>query len=366
MRSARTILSIFLTAAITLTACSPEEPEFPQPRTVLVQSVGLSSDTGRRFSGQLQAADRSDLAFEVGGAVQSINVELGDSFEAGEILAELNDRSLVLELSAAQASLADAEATLVDSRLDYERRSSLQGTGAIAQSEIDRAKAVFDRARAQVQARQADADRSRERVSDARLVAPFDGEVVERLAEPSEVVAGGAPILRIVGTESNLEAVVVVSGSARRELTSGQSAQIVLLAQNSRVLGSITEIGAQANAVGLFPITIALQEHPEDARPGESIETIFLATDDSAKVQIPLTAYVPTGLGEGTVYVVVEDSGSQRLAARTIQLGALGDHGVQVVSGLNAGDVVVTKGVELLSDGEVVLTAGTGIDRYNR
>jgi len=349
-----------------LSACLPSEPALPGPRTVLVESVTLAADLRRRFSGQLQAADRSELAFEAGGSIRAVHVELGDAFRAGAVLAELDDRAFALELSARQASLMDAEATLLDAGLDYERRASLKGTGAVSQSEIDHAKAALDRARAQVRARRADVDRSRKRLEDAKLIAPFDGEVVARLAEPSEVVANGATVLRIVGTESNLEAVVLVSGDARRALSAGQSAEIVLLAQAARVSGAITEIGAQANAAGLFPITVALGDHPQDARPGESVEAVFLAAGGDERMRIPLTAYVPTDSGRGTVFVVAPDVERSRIKAREVGLGALGDDGVRVLTGLTPGELIVTKGVELLADGEEVLVAGSGMDRYNR
>jgi len=359
--------SIFFAAAAALAAsCSPPAAELPGPRTVLVHGVELSAGDSRRFSGQLQAADRSDLAFEEGGSIRSIAIELGDSFDAGDVLAELDDRSLTLELSARQASLADAEATLVDARLDFERRASLQGSGAVSQSEIDRARAALDRAQAQLQARQADVDRSLRRIEEARLIAPFDGEVVARLAEPSEVVASGAPVLRIVGTESNLEAVIAVSGETRRELSAGQSAEISLLAQEAVVTGEITEIGAQANAVGLFPITVALRENPGDARPGESIEASFPVSGEGLRTQIPLTAYLPTDRGRGVVYVVEQGAEESRVRARTVELGAPAERGVQVLSGLEPGERIVAKGVEFLTDGETVLTAGDGLARYNR
>jgi RND family efflux transporter MFP subunit len=349
-----------------LPGCADSEPVMPPPKTVLVHVVKESQSLGRKFSGQLQAAERSTLAFEIAGSVSGINVELGDTFSEGEVLAELDSRSLTIELSAQRARLVEANATLVDARLDYDRRASLQGTGAVSQSDIDRAKAELDRAEAQVETRQADIERAKEQLADAVIVAPFDGEVVERLVEPSEVVGGGVPVLRIVGSDSSLEAVVYVPGEVRGQLAIGQQTTISLLDHTASTDGQVTEIGAQASDAGLFPITIALITPPEYVRPGESIEATIQLANEVSRVWIPLTSYESLSTNLGSAFVIEQRDGVYIAESRSVTLGELQDHGVSVVSGLRPGETIVSKGVELLSDGEVVHITGIGISNYNQ
>lgn len=353
--------------ALALSACSSEQvSDAPTPRTVWVGQVEQLPGVNARFAGQLQAKTRSELAFEVPGRILAIHVELGDTVSKGEVLAELEDLAIRLDLASRDADLANAQAALVDARLDYERRAGLAGTGAVSRSAIDRAKARFDGAVAQVAALQAAVAQARKRLADTRLLAPFAGQIVGRLAEPSEVVATGRPVLRIIGDDSDLETIVHVPGSTIGTLAAGQRAEIQLPAFGVTAIGEIIEIGAEANGSGLFPITLAINDAPPSLRPGESVEARFVGASDETRLRIPLTAYVPTTGQHATVYVIDSVDDGERLAAKTVRLGALHDDGVDVVEGLLPGDSLVVRGADLLRDGERVRVAGLELARYNR
>lgn len=350
-----------------LTACSGNAaPEAPGPRTVFVEQVGPADRSGVRYSGAVRAADRSELAFEVGGQIAAVFVELGDRFARGDLLAELDASTLRLELAGRRADLADAESVLVDARLDYERRVRLAGTGAVSQSAIDHARSRFDSAKAQVSALNAAVSQAEETLADASLRAPFDGEVTARLAEPSEVIPSGNAVLSVIGIDSRLEAVIRVPGSVRRVLEPGAVARVNARNKDIAVQGRVTEIGAQAGTAGLFPVTLAIDGAPGWLRPGESVEARFDQSPDTRALIIPLTAFVPAGDGAATVYVVDPDASYAVARARQVELGALRDDGVEVLDGLRPGEPVVVTGVELLTDGQAVRVAGIGLAQYNR
>lgn len=348
-----------------LAACSGKEaPPTPEPRTVVAERVGHADRSRVWYSGTVRAADRSELAFEAGGQIAGIFVELGDRFARGDLLAELDASTLRLELAGRRADLANAEAVLVDSRLDYERRAGLAGTGAVSQSAIDQARSRFDSATAQVSALGAAVAQAEEALADAHLRAPFDGEVTARLAEPSEVVAGGEAVLSVIGMQASLETVIQVPGSVRPTLEVGTPGRIG--AGGEPAQGRITEIGAQANTAGLFPVTLAIDEAPGWLRPGESIEAQFDRDGHPRTLVVPLTAFIPGEDRAATVYVV--DTAAQQAAARArrVRLGELRDDGVEILDGLRPGELVVVRGVELLTDGQAIRVAGIGLARYNR
>ncbi len=354
--------------AMALTACSGDPPpDTTSPRTVWVDAVRSTDDAGARFAGSLQAKDHSDLAFEIGGLVTAIHVELGDTVTQGQLLAELDDRSVRLDLASREADLANAKAMLIDARLGYERRVGLAGTGAVSQSSIDQAKAGFDSATAQVEALTAAVELARERLADTRLLAPFQGEITARLAEPSEVLPAGRQILRLIDREAGLEAVVHVPGTTRGKLAVGQRAEVHRPATMAAIPGRITEIGAEANGAGLFPVTLEIDSTEATLRPGESVEARFPGESGDAALRIPLAAYVPVGDRGATVYVVDGTDTSHHVTARAVRLGALGDESVEIVEGLALGDTIVVRGADLLRDGELVRVAGPGLDlaRYN-
>ncbi|MEQ8406958.1 MAG: efflux RND transporter periplasmic adaptor subunit [Gammaproteobacteria bacterium] len=347
-----------------LVACSgQDEPQLPNERTVAVTEVQSVAATQRRYPGTLRAVDRSDLAFEVGGPVSSMNVELGDSIEPGQLLATIDPTPFRLALDASQANLNNARAELTDAEQDFARRESLLGTGAVSQSSIDQASARLERARSQVAARQAEVASAEDQLSDANLLAPFAGRVAARLAEPYQVVAAGAPVLRVIDEGSAIEAVISVSGAVRRELNNGQTVTLEHNSSGTSALGQIVEIGAEANRAGMFPVIVQIDADASAFIPGESIEASFIMGNAADAVNVPITAFVTHTDGNTWVYVIDNENGT-RVTQREVEITDLADEGAIVSSGLNAGELIVVRGVDLLEDGQSVSISGAGTARY--
>ncbi len=373
MRKLTAITQLVTSLAIAgaLAACSETgTATAANARTVVVERVQQSDAFGARFSGAVRASNRSDLAFEIGGQITGVFVELGDRFERGDVLARLDTKTLELELSGRRADLANARAVLVDAQLDYDRRAGLAGTGAVSQAAIDQARSRYDSANAEVLALAATVAQAEENLADARLLAPFDGEVAARLREPSEVVAGGAAVLSVIGVDASLEAVIHVPGPVRRVLDTGTTARITARGEESPIPGRVTEVGTQANPAGLFPVTVAIDSTPDWLRPGESIEARLEERTDAhggrPTLRIPVTAFVPNADNTATVYVVDAAVQPTVALARRVRLGALSNDGVEVLEGLRLGEIVVVKGAALLADGQAVDPVGIGLARYNR
>lgn len=358
--------SVLILVAL-LSACSkPPSPTMPVTRTVQVIEAQAIGSGKYRYSGRLQASERSDLSFETDGFITAINVKLGDSIREGDELATLDDTALKLELDVQKANLKNAQADLRDARLDFERRAALAGTGATSQSVIDQAKARFERAKAQVDSLAAQVGRAEQRLTDTKLLAPFAGEIVARLVEDSEVVTAGQPVLQVIGDRNRLEAVTHVPGLAVRGMKLGQAVTVYLPSNGVASNGVVSEIGYQSNNSGLFPITISLQSSRPGLHPGESIEVHWSRAIDGRNVVIPLTAFVPSGKGSGLVFVVEEDRESTKVASREVTLGSIRSDHIEVLFGLEPGEIIVAKGVDLLEHGDTVQTSGIGLARYNR
>lgn len=351
-----------------LLGCAQDAAQpLPVPRAVMLERVrpAPAPIALRRFPGRLQAADRTRLAFETGGRVALLSVELGDRFARGDLLGRLEDRPATLALEAREADLADARAVLADARLDYERRASLEGSGAVSQSAIDSARARFESARARVDALVAEVGAARERLEDTRLRAPFDGEVAARLVEPSQVVSAGQPVLSVIGGDAGLEAVIHVPQRFRAAMTRGMTGEVVAPAGESPVAATVIEIGAEANAAGLVPLTLAV-EAAEHGRltPGQSVEArLQPAPGDTRHLLIPLTAYAMAADGGARVFTV--DAEENTLRAITVRLVETREEGAVVDGPLAPGDRIVACGVDLLEDGQRVSPAGSGLARYN-
>ena len=352
-----------------LASCSEKEPDsIESPRTVLTSVVGSSSgDVRSQFAGELRSIDRASLSFEVGGVVTDIKVELGDSFEEGDVLGQVDQTQATLALDARKAELLDAQASRQEARLEYNRRSNLRGTGAVSVASIEQAESRLESAQARLSAARSAVASAEKQLSDTELLAPFSGEVVNRLAEPSQVVNPGQLVLEVVGVDAGLEGIVAVPDYVRQSVSVGDSVQARVLSLGLVLDARITEIGSRANTAGIFPIILSIEGATENASSGQSIEVAFTQTNSKeGNWTIPLSAYTVDADGQAFAYVVDSADSSDSTPARQtpVRIGALSSAGAQVMEGLQLGDVIVTKGVDLLNDGQLVIPIDQNSQRF--
>jgi membrane fusion protein YbhG len=176
-------------------------------------------------SGRIEGDD-STVSPKTSGRIREITVREGDRVEAGAVIAVLDDeqvrareqqaealvRQAEARLAAAEAQLAQAEASYAQARWDRDAFRELFRRGLIAEQQARQAEnnektqaAMVVAARRQVGAAQADADRARGQLMEARanrddlrVIAPFAGTVATRTAEPGEVVTAGTPVITLI------------------------------------------------------------------------------------------------------------------------------------------------------------------------
>ena len=347
-------LSLIALAVGLLSGCQKEPTqETIKPKTVVIETVSAhNADEHYLFSGKLRAAERAVLSFEASGVVKQLNVELGDEFKKGDVLARLDDTRAKLNLKAAQADLLNATVSRSDAKIELNRLLKLKPSGAVSESSIDQAKARFNSTDAMVALAKANVASAQKQVADVNLIAPFNGEVVNRAVEPSHVVNAGQQILEVVGKSSGFEAVANVPTALKSALVLGANTKVQISTSKQIIPATIIEVGNRANTAGLLPVTLALQEMPQGVSSGQSVEVfINRNTHKNGSVTIPKTAFALAPSGQAFVFIVKKDD---TVAKQNITLGDISDSGVDVVKGLTSGEQVVIKGVDLLSDGQKV------------
>ncbi len=173
------------------------------PRTTVgVMTVDLAQGytVTRRFAGQVEAAARTDLGFELGGRVTQVLVEEGDIVAAGAVLARLDTSALVPERAAHEAELAALAADAELARLTLARNDALTERGFRSVAAQDDARLTLARAEAgmaAVRARIAGVD---VRLDKSVLTAPFAARIGARLADPGQTAAAGQTVLVLFDT----------------------------------------------------------------------------------------------------------------------------------------------------------------------
>ena len=173
-------------------------PGVAAPRTsVGVMSVELAQGytVTRRFTGQVEAAARTDLGFEFGGRITEVLVEEGDVVSRGTVLARLDTSALIPERAALEAELAALAADAELARLTLARNDALTERGFRSVAAQDDARLTLARAEAgmaAVRARIAGVD---VRLEKSVLTAPFAARIGARMADPGQTAAAGQTVL---------------------------------------------------------------------------------------------------------------------------------------------------------------------------
>lgn len=310
------------------------------------------------------------------GRVKAVHADVGETVKAGQLLAEIDPVDLDERLrsteaafaraasavTAAEAQRKDALARKQFAELNAKRYRDLGGKSFVStsavegkQQELDSAQAAVEASEANLQgARQeqlrlkADQDGVRQQRGNLRLLAPRDGLVISRDAEPGSTVIAGQAVLRLVEPESLWVKARLDQGRSRG-LAVGQAADIVLRSNAStHHPGKVARIEPVSDSVTEERIAqIAFERIPEGLSVGEMTEVTVKTGAAQSGLQLPNAAIKQMSQGSG-VWKLKDGKPS----LTPVKLGSTSlDGNVQILDGLAAGDEVVIHSESDLNDG---------------
>lgn len=337
----RGALSAIFFSTLALVGCGSPSDAPPPAKALPTVRVALVGTTAA--SPMMQAIgtavwrQETPLAFTSDGQISRILVNEGDYVRRGQLLATLDTTPIAAELSVAQAEARRSQSELA-------RLAHLQRNGWVTKQRLETAQAASEVSAAQVRAR-------RFAVQTAQVIAPSSGVVLARLAEPTQVIAKGSPVLVIGETDGGYVIRLPVNDRVAASLTMGEPALVRFEALGSTPLqGRIVEIGGRARqTTGTFDVEISLPNAP-GLRSG-MIGTANLAIAPrgaTPAITLPAIAILAPRAGEGLVYVV-DAGGTARL--RQVTLGTTSDAGVEVLSGVKTGERIALSGFDKIRDG---------------
>ena len=267
-------------------ACSdPVEPT-TAPRdakgTAAVKPPPPPADASPGFVGVITAAESVDVAPRFQGVVSKVNVRAGDNVVEGEVVAEMDQKSMQEELRAAQAALGAAQAAARQAEVDVEdarHRLTLE-TKAVAdgvspkaaldeaQLAVKRAYAAASRAGSQVAAESSHVQTARDHVNDLALRSPSDGTVDRRYKDPGATVAAGMPVVRVV-KNGGLRLKFAVPPDDAKGLAVGAAVHAMVDTVKTPVAATVREVAPALDpASGMILVEAELDQPPAELRPG--------------------------------------------------------------------------------------------------
>lgn len=343
-----------------LLACQRSEPTPPPPiravKTIELESGAPASQ--RTLAGTLTVGEETRLSFAIGGTLQSVPLREGDRFEAGQEIARLDPAEAERALARKNGELAAARGRLKLAEEDFRRQTQLEQRGVASRARLERAVALFETSRAELRVAEVAVSDAAEDVRRTRLVATRSGIVTRLLARKSEEVSPGQTIYE-VGAPTEMEVTVLVPEQLVPALALGGKLALTLPGlSDAQAEGSISEIGAVAEAGNAFRIKARIDDLPSGARSGMTASVRLATTEDRGDVfPVPLSALAfepgadsPAVGGRVTLFVLDQKQETVR-RVETKAAGVVGNQ-VLVADGLNAGDQIVVAGVALLRDGQ--------------
>lgn len=328
------LLAIGCQAASTTAGDSPAPPEIPV-RTSAVRAEATAPPV--RATGLISGKEEIRLAFTIGGVVDRVLVDEGAHSRKGQILATLRQDEAASQALQARRALEKADR-------DLARAEQLHAQGVGALERLQDARTARDVAHASLTAATFHHEH-------ATILAPADGVVLARLAEPSEVIAAGAPVLHFKSSEQGW---IVRAGLADRDVVrvrTGDRAEIRTAAQPDRVLaGTVSQIAAAASPMtGTFDVEIAID--PGDAALLSGMHARIEITPSSPDTVffVPIDAFVEGDGDAGIVFAVAP--GTDRARRLPVRMAFLRGGEIALREGLDATVRVVTDGVAHLRDG---------------
>ncbi len=344
--------------ALGLAACEDEAAPVPERiRAIKTFTVTQpASGNVRHYSGTTLAADRSSLSFAVSGTVASIPADEGDRVEAGQLLAELDGEPFKLDVDAARADLRSAKAAYENDALELDRQQTLYKKKIAARAAYDKAIAAEAAARAQVNVAESALAQALRNLDKTKLTAPFDGVIAAREVEPFMQVNAGQTLFEI-NAEGALELALSVPDTDIGRLIIGQELSIdVRTVPNCGCAGEIIEIGATSGPANAVEVKVAFFGWPSGVLPGMSAEaTMVIASAGTVRgYLVPLDAIAPADTETGHAYVFKYSSETGTVSKVPVRGGEGRENLIELVEGVEAGDIIAAAGVSLLRDGQKV------------
>lgn len=350
-----------LLAALLLAACGRPEPVAEPVRAVKLLTVGVDGvHQAPEFAGEVRARVESRLGFRVGGKLLERPAEVGQAVRAGQLLAQLDPQDLALASQAAQAQVSAAQTQRDLAAADFRRYQELRDKGFISSAELERRQAQLDAAEAAWRQVRAQAAVQGNQAGYSRLVADAAGVVVGVDAEVGQVVAAGAPVVRLARDGARDVVFAVPEGLVAR-VRPGVLAQVRLGAAGSAAeaatwQASVREVAASADPVTrTYAVKLAL---PADAQvPLGATAYVRLAPQEGqapAAIRLPTSALM-RGEGSGASSTVwVFDPATSTVQLRPVVVAGADGNALLIADGLRPGEAVVATGVHVLAPGQKV------------
>ncbi|WP_432443066.1 efflux RND transporter periplasmic adaptor subunit [Martelella lutilitoris] len=360
------LLALSLSPALAAEASAPAETASSLPSIIVTDVKVMPLTAIVRATGTIEPVEEVYVQPLVEGlSIETINAEIGDRVEAGDVLATLRTDTLLLQKSSLQANKAKAEANLAqlnaqltasqaaqtDARRQFERTKRLADNGSVSTSALEQAETTALRAdastaaareaisvaEADINVTQAEIDDIELRLERTNIKAPVSGIISGKNARIGAIATGAATPMFTMIRDGAIELVAEVPEDNMMKITEGQKAEISLVGDAPALSGAVRLVSPVVDPVTRLGDVFISIDAPGRARPG-MYASAEIIVEEAENLALPMTAVNIDRQGstvrrvkDGTVEIV------------TVRTGIQDGDTIEIVDGLAEGDQVVAK-----------------------
>lgn len=292
------------------------------------------------YSGTIEASQTIPLSFQTSGTVENVYVEAGDAVKKGQLLASVDNSDMSNIYHVTLAKFQQAEDA-------YNRLKKVHDEGSLPEIKWVEMVTNYEQAKSSLEL-------SKNNLDKCNLRAPVDGIIGHRNIEPGQSsISLSITPFDIVDIKTVYVKVSVPENEIGK-IKKGLKASFSASALNDKVFeGEVSNISPVADVISrTYAIKISVKNSGLELKPGMICDVTINLNSESTPIVVPYKAVSKDREGNTFVYIVSSDN--NRVKKQIIKTGNYNDSGIEIISGLTTGQVIVSEGTEKLSDNSLI------------
>ena len=388
MKKSILIILLLCISLSVFAGCGNDDKEVNEASVNVTVYSALKSDINSEviYTGEIKALEESDIAPKISATIMSLNYDIGDYVEAGDVLAILDDADYRLtynQVLAAynsavssynqtnnqlQTAISAAEIEYNSALDNYNRQKALYDVGAISKVALESAeirlknaelnlrssKSNYDTAvgstqasaKAAVESAKASLDIAANNLKNTQIIAPISGYIASRNGNVGQIAAAGSPMFSIKNSEEvNIE--ISVTESVIPYITTDTKAIVsVSNVDEFNIEGVVSTVNTvKSQQTGMYTVRIKIDNKDKKLKLGMMAEVLLQTQASTDTIIIPSDAIMQDD--EGYYVYVVNDNIAEK---RIVNIGITNNDFTEILSGINEKEVVVVSGKEYVSE----------------
>lgn len=335
---------------LSLTGCKKKEVKTTTEKVINVQVQPAVKKSLKPFIeavGTLNPYEEVIISTEVDGIVKDVRVDEGSLVSKGQVLAMIDETDYNLEVKRTDATLKQAEATLSNTKLEYQRKEALYKEQLVTQQQFDDVSTRLSLAEAEIDRAKASLSLAREKLRKTKIYSPLPGLVKEKKVSAGVYVKSGTNLLAIIQTNP-IKLNFAVTEKDVGKLGKGQEVLLKVDAfPDKDFKGKVSIIYPSLDERTRTLQVEALVQNPGGLlKPGTFAHVTLYTGAAKDTTVVPVTSLLYEA-EKVKVFIVEGDIAKEK----EVRIGSKYGETMEIVEGLKEGELVVTVGQQNLAEG---------------